>query len=60
MKKGAVNVDCSLSQHVLFCTIHECFCIIAGPLCVYLGAGPWQGEVVTKLLPNLDELIIAL
>lgn len=58
MKKGAVSVDCSLSWHLLFCNIDECFCIIAGPLCVCLGAGPWQGEVVTKLLPNLDELVV--
>ena len=45
MKKGAVNVDCSLSWHV-----------IAGLLCVHLGAGSWQWEVVTteKGVPGLD------
>lgn len=47
MKKGAVNVDCSLSRHV-----------IAGLLCAHLGATPWQWEVVTKLLSNLDEPVV--
>ena len=47
MKKGAVNVDCSLSWHV-----------IAGLLCVHLGAAPWQWKVVTKLLSNLNEPVV--
>lgn len=32
--------------------------VIAGLLCVHLGAGPWQWKVVTKLLSNLDEPVV--
>lgn len=47
MNEGAVIVGSSLSWQV-----------IAGLLCVHLGAGPWQWKVVTKLLSNLDEPVV--
>jgi len=40
--KEAVRVDCSLSLLVLFCKVHECFCIVERLLCAHLGTGARQ------------------